>query len=341
MLRYPINQRCEVRINGSYLPNVINQHLIKVTIEHDLQLPSLFQLEFSDIDQLPTEDFDWMNPKLFEPGNSIEVWAISEGSLSRVIQGEVLGLEPHLDRDRPLGLTVWGCDYLHRLQRGTKTRSFVKMKDSDIVRQIATSVGLEAFVTDSQHEHEYLLQANQSDLQFIQARAKQIGYELYVEGKNLVFQPLFQDSVVRFSFDVQKDLLEFRLRLSLADQVVTTTTRAWDANQKKSVSQSVTESGYNPILNVLAGAETLAGDHPVAAAEVAMVAQAQAYQRKMNLITGEVTSPIAPELKPGQQVKLSGLGPRFSGAYLVTAVTHQYDAIGEYLTNFTVKRDML
>ncbi len=336
----------QVLINGSQLSIAFQNHLIGITVEQDLQLPSLFQIEFSGLGILSADDFNLNNLSVFEPGNPVEIKLGSDLPLPSVVNGEILGMEPSFSRDRPLQLTVWGCDYLHRLQRGTKTRSFVKMRDSDIASQIATNAGLSPKVIQSQYQHEYLMQANQSDLQFLQARSQQIGYELFLEDKTLVFQPLQEDSETRFIFDMGNDLLEFQPRLSLAGQVSKTTVSTWDVNQKKAAFKTYpppnfsTESSGAFLANRAFGAaETVIVDRSVAVQEAESIAQAQADQINLNLITGEGTCLGKPKLKPGQKVQLKGLGQQFSGQYFVTAVTHRYDGVEGYFTDFKVKRN--
>ncbi len=331
---------CQVLINNYQLPVTFKNYLVRVIVEHDLQLPSLFQIEFSNLSLQPSDDFNFDDLNLFQPGNSVEIRSGSKFPLTSVIKGEILGLQPYFSSDRPLRLTVWGCDYLHRLQRSTKTRSFVKMKDSDIASQIAKTAGLQTDVVDTKNQHEYLMQVNQSDLQFLQARAQQIGYELSTEGKTLFFRPLLNDSQARYSFDLKFDLLEFQPRLSLAGQSTKTIVSAWDADIQKPVFKSVNASSNSPGLKMLATVETTFVDLPVTPLAAETVARAQAEHIKLNLITGEATSIGEPGLKPGQQVELKGLGQKFSGQYFVTAVTHRYDSEG-YLTDFKVKRNSL
>ncbi len=330
-------------INDYEISTDFLNHLVKITIEHDLQLPSLFQIEFSDLSLQPSDNFNFDDLKLFKPGNSVEIKIISARSSTSVIKGEILGLEPHFNSEEPLSLTVWGCDYLHRLQRSTQTRSFVKMKDSDIAKQIATTAGLQVkveTVVDTKLVHEYLMQVNQSDLQFLQARAQQIGYELFTKGEVLFFQPLLNDSVVRYSFDFNFDLLEFQPRLSLAGQPTKTIVSTWDVDTQRSVFQSANPSPDSSSLKMLATIETTFVDLPVTPLEAETVAQAQAKQIRLNLVTGKATCIGEPGLRTGQQVELRGVGQKFSGQYFVTAVTHRLDSEG-YFTDFKVKRNSL
>src|SRR4029434_6733119 len=91
-------------------------------------------------------------------------------------------------------------------------------KASDTASQIAREAGLTAQAEDSATVHDYILQANQTDLDFLHERASRIQYEVVVEDKTLFFRPVgnAQSEVLTISMD--DDLLEFSPRLSSAGQ---------------------------------------------------------------------------------------------------------------------------
>ena len=60
-------------------------------------------------------------------------------------------------------------DRLHRLSRGRQVRSFQNVSDSDLVQRIASEVGLQAQVGPTPEVHDYLLQDNQTNLEFLHA----------------------------------------------------------------------------------------------------------------------------------------------------------------------------
>jgi hypothetical protein len=106
-----------------------------------------------------------------------------------MIAGEITGLEPEfLAEDVPM-LTVRGYDRRHRLMRCRKTHSFLKMKDSDIASQIARDASLTPRTEDTAVMHDYVLQHNQTDLEFLAERAARIGYEVVVDDTTLYFRP--------------------------------------------------------------------------------------------------------------------------------------------------------
>src|SRR5205823_2994901 len=107
--------------------------------------------------------------------------------------------------------------------------------DSDIAAQIAVAAGLKAETTDTKVTHEYVLQCNQTDMEFLTGRASRIGYEVTVEDKTLSFGPHRTAGSPSVVLSRDLDLLEFHPRLSTVGQVDETSVRGWSAATKESL----------------------------------------------------------------------------------------------------------
>src|SRR5207247_109569 len=104
-------------------------------------------------------------------------------------------------------LTVRGFDCLHGLQRGRWTRTFTQQKDSDVAERIASERHLSSDVVDSGVTHEYLVQANETDFEFLSRRAAAIGYELRGRDRTLSFRPRESATGGGVKLSTQSDLL--------------------------------------------------------------------------------------------------------------------------------------
>src|SRR2546423_5430485 len=184
----------EILVNGSALSAVAAAaHIVQVSVEEDTELPGMFSLEIVASDDLEDE-FLWIDDEdLFSVGGLVEVKLGYADQLTSLFKGEVTGLEPSFGADRLPTLVVRGYDRRHRLTRGRRTRSFLKKTDSDIAAQIAREAALTAKVTNSKVTHDYVLQANQTDYEFLSERAARINYEVAVEDKTLIFRPVAND----------------------------------------------------------------------------------------------------------------------------------------------------
>jgi uncharacterized protein len=350
---FPLVPEFDLLINGSPLPPVAAVHVVRLLVDNDVDLPSMFTLELAGSDS-QEEEIPWIDDqKLFAVGNAVTVKMGYGNDLTTLFIGEMTGLEPEFTFNRLPGFTVRGYDRRHRLLRGRKTRTFVQQKDSDIAAQIAGEVGLTGQTTDSSVVHDYVLQANQTDLEFLQERARRIQYEVVVEDKTLLFRPVANAEGETLILAMNDDLLEFYPRLSSMRQVSEVAVRGWDPKEKKEiVGQAKTgdegatmggqKSGAALIEQAFGAAVGAMGDRPISTqAEADQLAKARFNNVLLALITGEGVCWGRPDLQAGKVIKIEGVGKRFSGQYYVTSVSHRYLAERGYYTHFTVRRNAL
>jgi phage protein D len=336
-----------VRINGKGLPASAQQDLRSVTVEDDVRALSMFALELHNWDTGRLR-VTWSDSSLFAVGNEVEIWLGYVGELSMVLLGEITGLEPSFGTGQPPVLTVRGYDHGHRLARGTVTRTFVNMRDSDIARQLAGRAGLGAQVRTTAVVPGYVIQANQSDLEFLQQRAWRIGYEVYVREKVLHFQPSAAAAPPAEKLSLGQEITQFTARLSAQSQVDNVTVRGWNVREKKAVvaaARTGPAAGGRPSGPATAGrafgkASEATTSLPVRTkAEADYVAQAAFSEMALTYVAGEVVASGRPRLRAGTVVDISGAGDTFGGSYYVTSVTHTVTPARGYQTSLTVQRN--
>lgn len=349
-LNNPIVPAFDVLIDGTRMSVEVEAHLVEVTVDESLDWPGMFSLEIHGSEELEDENL-WIDEKLFEVGKAVEVKMGYADNVESLIKGEITGLEPAFQSDRLPSLIVRGYDRRHRLQRGRKTRTFVQQKDSQIASKIASEAGLSAQAKDSAVVHDYVVQTNQTDLEFLQERAVRIRYEVVVEDKKLLFRPSLSDASEVLTITTDDHLLEFRPRLSSAQQVASVSVRGWAAKEKKEIigkaqagDVSATMGGRSsgPKLSQQAFGATLGmlTEHPVMTqAEADQIAKAQLNDIAMTLIDGEGVCLGRTDLRAGKVIKIDGIGKRFSGQYYVTSTVHSYNTRDGYRTRFTVRRN--
>jgi phage protein D len=342
----------EILVNGSTLPVEPAMHIVYLSVEADTELPDMFSLEIVASDELE-DQFAWVDDEeLFAVGDSIEVKLGYADQLTSMFKGEITGLEPAFNSDSLPSLVVRGYDRRHRLARGRRTRSFVKNKDSDIATKIAREAGLTPDVTDSTVTHDYVLQADRTDFEFLLERASRINYEVVVKDKTLTFRPVANGAGEELTLKADEDLMEFNPRLSSAGQVSEVAVRGWDPKNKKEI---VGKSQSSDVGSTMGGKQAGAAlsqrafgtateflsRTPVAAqAEADQMAVAHINSTSLELITGEAACVGRTDLRPGKVVKIDGVGKRFGGHYYVTAAAHVFSA-GGYSTRFSFRRNSL
>jgi phage protein D/phage baseplate assembly protein gpV len=232
-------------------------------------------------------------------------------------------------------LVVRGYDKSHRLFRETKSKAFLNKKDSDLASEIAQSVGLQAEVDTTSTVYDHIFQHNQSDLEFLVQRAWRIGYECFVSEGKLYFRKPPINSTSNVSIIWGQDLLSFRPRLTLAEQVDEVMVRGWDMKSKKTIVGRAQSGNLYPDIEESKDGATWAGafgtgkkvivNQPVISqAEANNLAAARLDELSGSFIDAEGVAFRRPDVQAGRVIELHSLGDRFSGKYLVTSARHQY-----------------
>jgi phage protein D len=347
----PLVPEIDLLINGSPVSAAVLRYVEDVVVDESVEWPSMFAFAVTSSDA-QEQDSPWVdNADLFSVGNVVEIKMSGGGNLISLITGEITALEPEFVTSRIPLLTVRGYDRRHRLQRGRKTRSFVQKKDSDIAAQIGGEAGLSVQATDSGTSLEYVLQANQTDWEFLCERARLIRYEVVVNDKTLLFRPVGNDQSEVLTLDMKNDLLEFYPRLSSAGQATEVKVQSWSIKDKKAVlgnskggdevsTMGGQSSGAAIVKSVFGGALAVLSDQPVRAqAEADQIAKARFNELVLDLISGEGLCRGRTDVRAGKVIKIDGIGRRFGGPYYVTSAIHRYSPASGYLTEFMVRRN--
>jgi phage protein D len=123
---------CRIQVNGQPLSADIAADLLTVTVEEDVSAPGMFVFELAEENQGATR----VDEDLFSIGRQVVVEMGYVDALDPVIEGEITGLEPEFSSREIPRLRIRGLDLRHRLLRGTRTRTFLKMTDSAIAQKI-------------------------------------------------------------------------------------------------------------------------------------------------------------------------------------------------------------
>ena len=338
-----------VSVGGSELPPEVAGDVYAVTVVDDVDAASMCVVRMRCWDGVLMK-VRWIDEERFAEGAPIDVEFGFGDQMKKLFSGEIVGLEPDFGEDMPPTLALRGYDVRHRLMREQRTHSYLDAKDSDIVSQVAQAAGLQARAKDSQITFPYLLQHNQTDFQFLAARAARIGWELAADGKTLLFRPRPSDGSPELTLRREIELLQFRPRLSTMGQSPKREVRGWSPKDKREVVATAkvgdegklmgSTSGGSATQRAFSKSGTLLVDRPIHSAEDAeQLAQqgfremGRAYIQAEGLCIGE------PRLHAGMVVKIEGLGERFSGNYYVNLVEHRFDPKAGYRTRFTARRN--
>jgi phage protein D/phage baseplate assembly protein gpV len=315
--------------------------LLSITVDSSLHLPDSAVLVINDM------ELKWVDNAKLSPGKSLEIKANGGHGEEKIFLGEIVELEPHYTAEG-LKLTVRAFDKLHRLTRGRYVKAFVDSTDSDIIKKIIGSVGLQAQVTSTSIVHKHVMQANQTNLEFLQERSGALGFFLYAEGDKIHCEPPPQAGET-IELQWHQNLGDFRPRLSTAGMVSEVNVRGWNPLEKREVTAKAIQDRGAPSTGVgnnggsfaqsahRITAKYLVTDPPVRTSNAAeALAKAVANHLNGHFVEAEGTCGGDPKILAGQKVKISRVGTRFSGEYFVTSATHTYQQQLGYTTHFSV-----
>jgi phage protein D len=329
-----------VKINGQ-IDQAMAADLKEMVVESSLHLPDVATITLMD------NGLTWSSKEPIKPGAKVMIEAkLDQGSEGSLFDGEIVEIEQVFEKGQKF-LIIRAFDRLHRLSRGRKARTFLNIKDSDLASQIASEVGLTADVEATKAVHKYVIQSNQSNLEFLRQRALSNGYLLYADGEKLCFKKPEAEQGPKVTIEWEKELSEFRPRMSTVGQVSKATVRGWDPQQKAPVLGRVNGSQMRPQIGQSEGggptakkahtveAESLVTNRPMRVQEEAQtLAQAVADLHEGAFVEAEGLC-SDPRLIAGEVVEIKNVGDRFSGKYYVTRAIHTFRP-GEYETRFSV-----
>jgi len=330
-----------IKVDGTKIQDGVRSQVVEAIIDQHVLIPDMFTLRMKD------ENLQILDNGPFDLTKEIEI-AAGDASNERtiLIKGEISALEPYFGEGMTPELVVRGYDKSHRLFRETKSRAFLNKKDSQLAEEIAGEIGLTPEVDATNTVYDHVFQSNQSDLAFLMERAWRIGYECFVDDGKLYFRkPPDNPSSVTLRWG--DDLVSFRPRMTLAEQVDEVMVKGWDIDQQKAIVGKSQDGKLYPKIDESKNGAAWAngfGQGKLIIVDQPVVSQAEAdalATARMNELSGAFVqaSGVAfrrPNIKAGKMVDLQLLGNRLSGKYLVTNATHVYSAEG-FRTNFSVR----
>ncbi len=227
--------------------------LLEVTVENSLHLPDVATLTLND------SSLQWIDKDTLAPGKTLQVSAKAGQSQTehKLFDGEIVELEPDYSPSTQK-FVIRAFDRLHRLSRGRQVETYLNMTDSDIASKIASKLGLSPEVDATNQVHDFVMQKNETHLEFLQARAALIGYLVWVDEKKLHFEkpPPAQGPI---ELNWGETFNEFHPRWSTVGQVDNFTVRSWDPKNKQAIVGSASAGDSAPQVGVQPGGSVTSG----------------------------------------------------------------------------------
>jgi phage protein D len=352
-----------VEVEGRELDPATKGDVLDLKVTMDIDAMTSVDLTFSNWDDTSLF-FKYSDTTKLDIGNRVHVLLGYSGRLVSMMRGQINSLTPRFPQSGSPTITVSVLDGMQRLKdsrpKDGETVRYVDRQDWKIAELIAERNGLSAEVTREGPVHPEVIQKNQDDATFLLERASRIDFDCYIHT-----YPRTEEAVLRFvkptdqragprarshAFRWGETLMSFEPTLTLSRQVSQVTVRGWDPGTKQAIVATAGAadlpgaasgggtSGPAAAAKLLGNRQDVVVDAPVASEEEAReLAISLLRERAYEFITGSGEIIGLPDLRPGDNLDLTGLGERFSGAYYVRKVEHVLGRSG-YTTRFEARR---
>ncbi len=337
----------QVKIDGTIMSKDFYTVVQEIVVDTSLGMPGMFSIRIID------DDLTWLDNAQLDFGKSVQIDAIvdaeqsSSGTPVTLITGEITALEPSFSSDGHVSMAIRGYDKTHRLYLARKTKTWLNIKDSDLASQVASGASLSVEADATTVQYPQVFQYNQTDIEFLKARAERIGYQVYGLDGKLYFKKSdnFPASSVNLVF--LENLTSFEPRWTLSQQVDTADVKGWDPKQKTAITNTsspvttfnqggMTKGAGSYLSMAIASEKYTIVDQPViSTADAKAVGDGVSNAISREFVQAEGTCVGTPSIKAGCTVNITKIGTRFSGNYFITSATHIWTAAG-YETRFSV-----
>lgn len=287
--------------------------------------------------------------KLVQPGAPFTVQLYDGTTLAGEGTGDVVEITHERTR-RGHRVTALGLGTLHRL-RGSQPAKVWDVSHTDIVSQIAQRHGLKAVSDGISTTPGYELQGDEGDALFLHKLAREHNYHVRVVGKELHFKRN-QATGTAVECTWGDDIVELRLRSSLAGLATKVTVLGWDPEQDAVVTGEASPTDLKKISGGEAGASvanakfgasavTLNQAGYVAASNAKERATAELQERAERYVQGRAVLFGTPKARAGLPLKIVGAGWPFAATFLAREVRHVLEADAGYRTLIDFVSDSL
>lgn len=352
----------KILVNGSQLEADVSYEIEQLTVVSKPDTLDTFTFTIAN----PMPKMRWTHTTdgdLFKEGSAVKIKMGYVDDLQDMIDGEITQITPSFPADGVPTVEIQGHNLLHRLRGTNNTRTFQNASDKDIAEQIGQKLNLQVQADDPGTQYEYVMQPNQTDLEFLRERARKVHFELVVKDKILFFRKSAEVTPKTYTLvwaQAQKavatgseilPLTTFSLQMNATAPPSKVQSRGWDPTTKQAITSTADSSDQTSPMNgsqeggnvpssaygtdrTLVHVQTPFGSQ----SECDEHAKASYNNQAMGLVTGTAETIGVPDLRSGTVIQMLGVGLRFEGEYMIDEATHAIGGSG-YKTSLTVKRN--
>jgi len=331
----------------------VDANLVACSVRHVLNQPAELTLEINLFAALAAlgdaagQLWHWL-----DIGKSLQL-SLGPYADVQVFSGLVMSLGLSQADGRPVVLRVVAMDALQSVQATLRQRSLPAATTAQRVASLAAEQGLSTDLQWPGPVQPEQVQLGESNLALLQRWAVADGIGFWLDDRTLRARPLDAAGPPAHRLVTGNSLRSFDLAADVRTQNTTVLAGGWLVPTAQAAAELVRpdagaggQGGPEALayglgertrpLTDLAAAAAADARHT---AQQALAASSRQYLQGCATAIGPLTEP-AP-LLPGGRIDLQGLGPRFSGAYQVVALSRRFDLANGLSTELELQRDTL
>ena len=330
----------EISLGGSKMDS--SYEILSISIDKEVNRIPTAKILLKDGDAA-LGSFEISNKEDFIPGRAIEIKLGFDSDNKQAFKGIITKQQVKVKENGNTQLQIECKDAAMRMTLGRKSKYYLDQKDSEVMDSIISAYAdLKSDVEATPLKHKELIQHHLSDWDFIALRAEANGQLLFVNDAELKIESPKTDTDPVLQVTYGSSIMEFEAEMDLRSQWSKVEAHSWDYKNQGLFTAEVDEvSGFTQLGNVnssdLASANKLEKfllHHSGNLLEQELKAWAEGTMLRSRLakIRGRARFTGFAEIKPGDMVKIAGVGDRFNGKAFVTAVRQEVGD-GTWYTN--------
>lgn len=321
----------ELKVAG----RVVSDELSIVAVETLHRVDAVPKAWVSILDGEPAqESFENSEIADFAPGAEVDIALGTAEDLRLVFSGVLTGLQISARGRQPGTVTLVLEGFAARLTRGKRSREFIDSSETDALRTTLVDHGLSAHVDGLGTQATTLIQAHQTDWDFLRERARDVGAVILCSDRSVrIEQPEFDAPVQTLRYGTNVD--QVSLSMDAGAQPERLEVVAWDYSAQQIRMLDAAEPMDAPLSTydipkaakaLESGAQVLRMLRDADPDSLERRASGRLRRLRLGYATGQIRLPGTATLAVGDTVALKGFGARFDGDAWISALRHEAEA---------------
>lgn len=293
----------------------------------------------------------YMDGKVLDFGKELKVAIGPLDGQRTIFEGFISALELNYQEGEEPEVCIYAEDKLMDLRMTRRMKTYEKMSDEDIAKEIAGEHGLSPDVSVKGPKYDRIQQMNMSDLAFLRERARLLQAEVWTDGSKLFFKTRDKREGPSSTLVRGNDIITISACADLAHQRTVVKVSGYDANARDIIEESAKEDVVKAeVVKGRSGPQVLQSafgervshrvrEVPLESTEAGDWARGEMLRRARQFVRVNGVTSGHPDLIVGGQLKLERMGSVFDGeGYYVTQVKHTYDLHNGHRTQFNAEK---